>query len=201
MQAISKSFRRLALCGLAVCSAETIAWDVPSGEYRLEKTHAYITFSYSHLGFSNPHVGFERFDATLMADAQAPENSRIEVSIEAASISSRVAEFDEHLNDEEFFDTEKHPEITFTSTQVKSTGEDTFDVTGDLTIKGVTKPVVLATRINKADTNPIFKAPAIGISATALISRSDWGLGQHVPMVGDAVSLRIEAELIHKQDD
>lgn len=177
------------------------AWDVPSGEYGLDKTHAYITISYSHLGFSNPHVGFDSFDVNLNADSENPENSKVEVLIDATSVNSRVESFNGHLNGKNFFDTANFPAITFKSTSIKSTGESTFDVTGDLTIKGITKPVTLAATINKAADHPMRKVPTIGVSATAKVSRSEWGLSRAVPNVGDEVTLMIEVELPQKKQD
>ncbi len=199
MKQLARMAIAAALAGLA-CTAAA-AWDVPSGQYGLDKTHGYITISYSHLGFSNPHVGFDSFDVNLTADAENPENSQVEVLIDATSVNSRVEEFDGHLNDEDFFDTANYPEITFRSTAVKSTGENTFDVTGDLTIKDVTKPVTLAAVINKAADHPMLKVPTIGVSATAKVSRSAWGLSLAVPYVGDEVMLMIEVELPQKKQD
>ena len=95
--------------------------DVPSGKYTLDSSHGYITFTYSHLGFSNPRVGFNSFDTVLDLDSRNPENSTVEVTIEASSIDSRVAEFNEHLNGSDFFNTAEYPTITFRSTKVVST--------------------------------------------------------------------------------
>lgn len=183
---------------MMLCSGLTQAngFNVPSGTYELENTHGYITFSYSHLGFSTPHVGFDRFDVSLQADSEIPTNSSVSVSIDAASINSRVAEFDKHLNGADYFDTETHPQITFKSTSFEATGDNTFNVTGDLTIKGVTKPVTLATTVNKTGNHPMRGVPTIGISASGTLSRTAWGLGNYVPAVGDEVTLFITAELI-----
>ena len=198
-----KQLARMALAAsLASFAAGAMAaWDVPSGEYGLDKTHAYITISYSHLGFSNPHVGFDSFDVNLNADSENPENSKVEVLIDATSVNSRVESFNGHLNGKNFFDTANFPAITFKSTSIKSTGESTFDVTGDLTIKGITKPVTLAATINKAADHPMRKVPTIGVSATAKVSRSEWGLSRAVPNVGDEVTLMIEVELPQKKQD
>ncbi len=184
---------------LATTATAAADFGVPSGEYYLDKTHAYITFTYSHLGFSNPHVSFDSFDVSLNADVDSPENSKIDVTIDAASINSRVDEFDDHLNGEDFFDTGKFPEITFKSTSFKQTGDMTFDVTGDLTIKGVTKPVTLAATVNKAGQHPMLKIPDIGFSATTKLSRTEFGLGAYAPAVGDEVEIFITAELFKKQ--
>jgi len=169
--------------------------DVPSGQYGLDKSHGYITFSYSHLGFSNPHIGFKSFEVDLNLDNENPENSTVNVTIDATSIDSRLDDFNGHLNGSNFFDTANHPTITFASTAIELTGEDTMNVTGDLTIKGTTKPVVLAATINKAADHPMRKTPWIGVSAETKVSRSDWGLSRAVPNVGDEVTIYISVEL------
>lgn len=182
----------LALLNVATVAAEL---GVPSGQYGLDKTHGYITFSYSHLGFSNPEVGFNDFDVDLVLDAQNPENSSFDVTIAAASIDSRVAEFDRHLHGADYFDVQAHPSIAFVSSAISMTSATTADITGNLTIKGVSKPVTLAATLNKAGMHPLQKVPALGVSARAMIKRSDWGLSKYVPMVSDDVELRIEVEL------
>ena len=172
--------------------------EVPSGEYTLDNYHGYITFTYTHLGFSNPRVGFNRFDTKLELDSSNPENSKVEVTIDATSIDSRVAEFNEHLNGADFFNTAEYPTITFKSTKVEATGGNTFNVTGNLTILGTTKPVTLTTTINKAGNHPMQNVPAVGVSASAKLLRSEWGLGAYVPAVSDEVELSIEVELLGK---
>jgi polyisoprenoid-binding protein YceI len=174
--------------------------DIPSGAYGLDKTHGYITFSYSHLGFSNPHVGFDDFDVRLELDGETPEDSVIEVSIDAASIDSRVAEFDEHLNSPDLFDTARYPTISFESTRIEHAGDNKYRVTGDLTIKGITKSVTLDTTINKAAIHPMLDVPTIGISATTRVMRSAFDLGYAVPAVSDEVTISIEVELIQDTD-
>lgn len=170
--------------------------EVPSGKYTLDSSHGYITFTYNHLGFSNPRVGFNRFDTELTLDSSDPENSAVEVTIDASSIDSRVADFNDHLNGSDFFNTAEYPTITFKSTKVEATGENTFDVTGDLTILGTTKPVTLAATINKAANHPMRNVPTVGLSASAKLMRSEWGLGAYVPAVSDEVELSIEVELL-----
>ena len=194
--------RQLALwLALLTTPIAASAWDVPSGSYGLDKTHGYITFSYSHLGFSNPHVGFDSFEVELAADAENPENSSVQVLIDAASINSRVEVFDEHLNGRKFFDTANNPQITFSSTGVKSTGEKTLEITGDLTIKGITKQVTLAATINKAANHPMLGVPTIGVTATAEVLRSKWGLTRAVPFVSDEINILIDVELPMKTDE
>jgi polyisoprenoid-binding protein YceI len=188
------------LCAVALFalpfSASADLSGVPSGKYSLDASHGYITFTYSHLGFSNPRVGFNRFDTVLELDSSSPENSTIEVTIDASSIDSRVAEFNDHLNGSDFFNTGEYPTITFKSTKIEATGENSFDVTGDLTILGTTKPVTLVTTINKAANHPLRNVPTVGVSASATLMRSAWGLGAYVPAVSDEVELSIEVELL-----
>lgn len=190
----------LAIATIAACAATvSIAasnFAVPSGTYELEDTHGYITISYNHLGFSTPHVGFNSFTVTLDANSEEPTKSSVRVAVDAASVDSRVDKFDEILNGSDFFDTENHPEITFVSTGMEATGINTFNVTGDLTIKGVTKPITLTATINKAADHPMRRVPTIGLSATSTLSRTEWGLGKFAPAVGDEVTLYITAELI-----
>ena len=196
MNTRAKAFGAIAAVGLLLASNAQAQFTVPSGTYELENTHGYITFSYSHLGFSTPHVGFNSFDVSLEANSEDPTQSQVSVTIDAASIDSRVAEFDEHLVGPDYFDVANHPDITFTSTGMVATGENTFDVTGDLTVKGVTKPVTLAATINKAADHPMRGVPTIGLSATGTVSRTELGLGKFVPAVGDEVTLFITVELI-----
>ena len=183
-----------ALLGFALPASADLS-GVPSGSYGLDKTHGYITFSYTHLGFSNPHVGFDSFDVDLHLDNANVENSKVNVTIDAASVNSRVEVFNDHLNGESFFDTANYPVITFTSTSIESTGDNTFNVTGDLTIKGITKPVTLDTTINRAANHPKRNVPTVGISALGMVSRSEWGLDYEVPDVSDEVLIWVEAEL------
>ncbi|MEM1230236.1 MAG: YceI family protein [Pseudomonadota bacterium] len=191
-----------ALAGALLCS--WAAWadhhegglGVPAGAYEVEPTHAYITFSYSHLGFSTPHLGFDRFAVDLDLDPADLARSSLSVIVDAASVDSRVAEFDDHLKGPDFFAVAEHPEIRFTSTAIEMTGATKANITGDLTIKGVTKPVVLEARIDKAAMHPMLKKPVVGVSAFGTLSRSAFGLGKYVPAVGDEVELYITAELV-----
>lgn len=187
------------LLGLA-CNAVADISDMPSGEYGLDKSHGYITFSYSHFGYSNPHVGFKAFDLTMNLDSADVEKSSVEVVIDATSVDSRVEAFDGHLNGPNFFDTAKHPTITFKSTSMKSTGDSTYDVIGDLTIKGITKSVTLAATINKAANHPRRNTPIVGVDATTTVSRSEFDMARAVPNVSDEVTISISVEMPQNTD-
>ncbi len=175
--------------------------DMPAGEYALDKSHGYITFSYNHLGFSTPHVGFRDFDVELDLDSSDIENSKVNVMIDATSVDSRVDEFNGHLNGENFFDTATYPEITFVSTDIESTGDNTFDLMGDLTIKGQTHPVTLNATLQKAANHPMRKVPTIGVTAEGTVSRTAFDLSRAVPAISDEVNIRISVELPQKTDE
>lgn len=192
-----RNFITTLMLGLALNSYAGLS-DVPTGEYALDKTHGYITFTYSHMGFSTPHVAFKSFDVQLNLDSAHPGNSAVSVTIDAASVDSRVALLDEHLRGEKFFDAAKYPDIRFRSTAVESLGNDEFKVTGDLTIKDVTAPVVLKTTIKKAANNPMSGKPTVGAVAETTLSRSAWGISEYVPNVGDEVTVYISVELQKK---
>lgn len=165
----------------------------PSGTYTAESTHAYIAFSYSHQGYSNPILRWGKFDGTLELDSENPENSTLEISIPTASIDSGVPKFDEHLVSADFFDAANHPVITFKSTKMDQIVTGTGRVTGDLTIKGVTKPITLDVKLNKVGKHFRNGKDMFGISATGNLKRSEHGVDKYAPM-GDDVQLMIEVE-------
>ncbi len=167
---------------------------VPSGAYQNDPAHTYVAFTYTHLGYSHPILRFNTTAAKLDFNAEHPEQSKLDVTIDATSIDGGTPIFNEHLSSDRFFDTAKFKEITFKATSIKVTGDKTGTVTGDLTIKGVTKPVTLDVTLNKAGIHPMRKSPALGFSATGNLKRSDWGLGANAPFVSDEVKLMIESE-------
>lgn len=168
--------------------------DAPSGVYALDKTHAYIMFHYDHQGFSKPYLRWRHWDSSLTWDNETPENSSVSVNINTNSIDTGVDIFDEHLRAERWFDVEAYPEINFTSTSLTKTSNTHGTMTGDLTIKGITKPVTLDVTFNRAAEGRAPGTVKIGFSASGQIMRSDWGLGGAVPVVSDAVGLMIEVE-------
>ncbi len=174
---------------------QSLLKSVPSGKYDLDKGHAYINFQFSHLGFSNPTLGFRDFDVEMTLDNDNLKNSTLIVTIDVNSIDSRVAKFDKHLVSDDMFDTAKFPTATFIATDFVKTSADTMDITGDLTIKETTLPVTLKAKINKAANHPMRKVPTIGVSASTVIKRSDFGVSYATPHVGDDVTINIEVEM------
>ena len=166
---------------------------LPSGTYKSEAGHAYIAFSYDHQGYSRPILRWGSFDAVVNLDSEAPENSTVTAQIDVASIDSGVEIFDKHLVGADWFDAANHPKITFSSTEVDQIATGRGTLKGDLTIKGVTKPVVLTTKLNKIGKNFRSKKDMFGISATAHVKRADFGIDKHISTAADiAVKLEIE---------
>ena len=191
--AVSNAAEKTAEAAKAIVPDTSIS-DIPSGKYVMDKTHGYVTFSYWHQGFSKPVLRFDDVDAVLTLDNENPVNSSVDVTINADSINTAIPKFDTHIKNEDMFDVANYPTITFKSTKLTQTTPATGTLTGDLTMKGVTKPITLDVRFNKAGNHFRTKKPMAGFSATGKLMRSDWNMGYAVPNVGDAVNLVIEAE-------
>ncbi|WP_110650498.1 YceI family protein [Salinicola peritrichatus] len=162
--------------------------------YQMDPAHTSVVVSWNHFGFSNPTASFSDVKGTIQFDDQNVEQSSVEVSIPVKTVDTRVPALTEEFLEASYFDVEKFPEATFKSTRIEATGDQQYDVHGDLTIKGITKPVVLHATLNKAGTHPMAKVPAIGFDAETVIQRSDFGLDQYVPNVGDDVRIEISSE-------
>ena len=175
-------------------AVDSITANISPGTYVPDDRHAYISFSYSHLGLSNPQLFFKDFDVTLELDSNNINNSAVSITIDAATIDSAVPELDDDLKSSRFFDVSNHPEITFQSTGYEQSSADTGRLTGDLSVRGITKPVTLDVKINSAAMNRMTRKEMLGVSATGTINRSDYGLDSLLPIVGDEVSLDIQVE-------
>lgn len=166
---------------------------LPAGTYTDENGHAYIQFSYDHQGYSRPVLRWSEFDATVTFDPEAPENSTLNVTIPAASIDSMVPAFDGHLKSADFFDVETYPTITFVSTSLDINPDGTGTITGDLTVKDITRPITFDGKINQVG-KARSGADMFGISGTGMMKRTDYGVGKYAPLVGDEVELVMEVE-------
>ncbi|HEX7803697.1 MAG TPA: YceI family protein [Pseudoxanthomonas sp.] len=164
--------------------------------YKIDPNHTNVLASWSHFGFSNPSLNFGQADGTIVYDAAKVSASSVQVTLPLTGLSALADQFYDHLTSADWFDAAKYPSATFKSTKVEAAGEGKLKVTGDLTVKGVTKPVVLDVKLNKAGVQPLAKREAVGFDATATIKRSEFGLGNYVPNVSDEVSLRITTEAI-----
>lgn len=183
--------------------AAQAAPDLPAGTYRLDKTHATLSFSVDHLGFSNYTAQFETFDAVLELDPADPAKASLSASVDVRSLRlpNPPPGFTQEILGPNWLDAGAHPTIAFVSTSVVPTGPREADVTGDLTLHGQTRPVTLKARFNGGYRgHPMDPNARIGFSAEGVFDRSDFAVAFGVPApgstlgVGDAVTVRIEAE-------
>ena len=192
---MTRSTMTRTLLALALSAASVVAVAAPM-TYKIDANHTDVIASWSHFGFSNPIAHFGQVDGFITYDADKVADSKVEVTIPLTGLNSHVPDFDAHLRSDDFFDAEKFPVITFKSTAVKASGKNKLSVTGDLTIKGITKSVTLDVSINKLGMQPMAKREAAGFAATTTIKRSDFGLGKYAPNVSDEVVLSITTEAV-----
>lgn len=164
--------------------------------YTLDPPHTQVLFSWNHLGYSHPVGQFDHVDGELVYDPAHPAKSWVRVSIPVASLHTHVPALDKQLLGPMYLDAEKYPLITFVSGKVRAAGKNRFEVEGQLTVHGVTRPVTLDVTLNKAGRYPMIEAPALGFDASATLDRSAFGVGYGVPMVGDALRVTISTEAI-----
>ncbi|WP_336932876.1 YceI family protein [Acinetobacter bereziniae] len=186
------NFKALTL-GLAVASVATFSAAKPV-DYKIDPTHTATVFTWNHFGFSTPSANFSDIQGTISVDNAKPADSSVNVTIPLASLNTNVKALDEHLKTPDFFDAEKYPNITFKSTKVQALGKNKYKITGNLTVKDVTKPVVLDAVLNKQGVHPMTKAQSIGFNATTSFNRSAFGVGAYVPNVGDKITVNITTE-------
>jgi len=171
-----------------------LAGNAAADKYTFDKDHTHIMFQINHLGFSNTIGRIKDFDGYFTFDEKNAANSEVDVTLKPASVNTSVVALDKELVGAKFFNVEKFPEMHFKSTSVKVTGANKGDVTGDFTLLGVTKPVVLHVVYNKSGIHPFTNNYVSGFSADARIKRSDFGMNSFLPAVGDDVLIHIETE-------
>lgn len=163
-------------------------------KYVLDASHSQIVFSYNHLGYSTNWGMFSGFDGEILFDQANPAASSVTVSFPVKTmLTGWEARFD-HFMSPDFFGAADDEMVTFTSTAIEVTGENTAKITGDLTLNEVTKPVVLEAVLNQAGDHPMEGKPWAGFSATTTLVRSDFNLGQFAPFVSDEVEVQISIE-------
>jgi polyisoprenoid-binding protein YceI len=162
--------------------------------YKLDPGHTMVLVTWNHFGFSNPSANFGDADGTLVYDADNVSASSEQVPLPLSGLNTFSDKLNEHLRSADFFVAAKFPTSTFKSTKVEAAGKDKLKVTGNLTVKNITKPVVLNVTLNKVGDHPMMKVPSIGFDATTTLKRTDFGVGNYAPMVSDEVSLRITTE-------
>jgi polyisoprenoid-binding protein YceI len=172
--------------------------------WKIDTAHSAVHFTVRHMMISNVRGEFQQLSGTVNLDEERPENTTVEVKIDAASINTREAQRDGHLRSADFLDAEKYPHIVFKSTRVERTGEKTARLHGDLTIRDVTRPVVLDVEHTGILTNPWGNLSA-GFQARTKINRKDWGLTWNQALeaggvlVGEEIKVDIELELVKEQ--
>ncbi|WP_432697401.1 YceI family protein [Marinobacterium sp. YM272] len=191
--------KKLFGAGLLAASLSTtgIAQAAPEA-YAMDMAHSTVVFNINHLGFSNMFGRFDQFDGDLNFDADNIENSSVNIVIDTESVNTFHGKRNEHLASPDFFNAAEFPEMTFESTKITKTGDNTAKLEGDLTLLGVTKPVTLDLVVNNVGPHPFTKQPMAGFSATGTVKRSEFGMNYGLPAIGDEVHLQIEVEATPK---
>lgn len=186
------------LATLAALVAFATAAQAAPETFVIDNSHTYPHFSYNHLGFSNQTHKFDKTSGKVVLDRTAKAGSAI-VTIDATSVNTGYALFNEHIQAADFFDTAKYPTITFKSDKMAFRGDQPVSLVGDLTVKGVTKQVTLDITHFKCQPHPMLKVEACGANATTQIKRSDFNMGKNAPYVSDEVTLTLAIEAVKEQ--
>lgn len=163
--------------------------------YVIDGTHTFPRFEYSHFGFSNQVSRFDTTSGKIVLDRAAKSGS-VNVVIDAKSVDTGYSVFNGHIQGEDYFDTAKYPTITYKSTKLNFDGDKLASVDGNLTIKGITKPVALTVTSFHCMPHPMVKREACGANATAKVMRSEFNAGKNAPYVSDDVTLTFAIEAI-----
>ena len=185
--------KQLATLVLAIAAAAP-ALAAPQ-TFTLDGTHTFPRFSYSHFGYSTQLSRFDKTTGTVILD-KAAKTAKVDIVIDTKSVDTGYPTFNEHIQGEDFLDTANHPTATFKSTKVVFEGDKPTSVEGNLTLKGVTKPVTLKVTSFQAMPHPMMKKDAIGANATVTVKRTDFNMGKFAPYVGDDVTIDIALEAI-----
>lgn len=163
--------------------------------YNIDPSHTFPRFSYDHMGMSKQILRFNKTSGTVQLDKEA-KTAAVDITVDMESIDTGFELFDEHIQGEDFLDTGKFPTATFKSTNVVFEGDKPVSIDGDLTIKGITKPVTLTITSFVNMPHPMLNKDAIGANATAVIKRTEFNAGKFAPGVGDEVTLDIALEAV-----
>ncbi len=163
--------------------------------YLIDGAHTLPRFSYSHFGYSNQLSRFDKTAGKIVLDRQA-KTGTIDVIVDTTSVNTGNALFNDHIQNEDFLDTSKHPTMTFSANKLKFAGENVVAVDGTLTLKGISKPLTLTVTSFQCMPHPMLKKDACGANATAVIKRTDFNMGKYAPNVGDEVTITIPVEAV-----
>lgn len=170
----------------------------PAGEYVLDRAHASVVWRVAHMGLSRYTARFDKMDGKLDFRPGSAASSSVEFTIETASVNTGIAPFNRQLQDADWFDGTKQPTIRFRSSGMEALGGNRYRLSGGLTMRGVTKPVVWDVTFNGGLYNTFMQANAIGFSAKTTLKRSDWGMTKLIPLVGDDVDVEVEVEFLNR---
>ncbi|MEH3047149.1 YceI family protein [Sphingomonas adhaesiva] len=166
---------------------------VAAGTYQVDPAHTQVTWTVNHMGFSMLQGQFGASEGSITIDPAKPAQTKVDVTFPIDQLSVTNAKFAEHLKSKDFFDAATNPTARFVSTAVTPKGANRATMTGNLTIKGITKPVTLEVTFVGAGANPMSKKTNFGFTGTGTVKRSDFGLGMAVPIVSDEVKLTVNA--------
>lgn len=171
------------------------------GDFTLDVAHAALVFRINHLGYSDYVGRFDRFEASLSGDAATPEQAQVAALIDISSLNIANPEFAAELMGPDWFDAAAHRQAIFRSTAIELTSDTTAQIRGDLTLKGVTRPISLSATLNGSAYDPLRRADVIGFSANTQINRSDFGIDRFSGILTETVRIEIEAEFIREARD
>ncbi|UCV05040.1 YceI family protein [Dechloromonas denitrificans] len=189
-----QKFNKLTAALILAAAAAAPAIAAPE-TYVADSTHTFSRFSYSHFGYSTQLSRFNKNSGKVVFDKVA-KTGAVDIVIDTKSVDTGYDTFNEHIQGEDFLDTAKYPTATFKSTKVVFEGDKPASIEGNLTIKGVTKPVTLTVTSFQAMPHPMLKKDAIGANAFAVIKRSEFNAGKYAPYVGDDVRIDVAIEAI-----
>ncbi|MEQ3635266.1 YceI family protein [Alcanivorax sp.] len=187
--------KKIAVPTLALLLSSMALADQPGGTYKFDTkgTHQFVMFKISHLGYSWLYGQFNDFTGEFTADAENPENSQVNATIQTASVDSNHAERDKHLRGDDFLDVKKFPTATFKSTSIEKTGEKTAKITGDFTLHGVTKPVTLDAKMIGYGDDP-WGGYRMGLEASTTLTLADFGITKNLGPASETVEIIISVE-------
>jgi polyisoprenoid-binding protein YceI len=194
---------------MTIDPATTTALPLAAGTWQLDAMHSGVHFKVRHIGLSNVHGRFNRFDATLDV-GETLDDTRVEATIEMSSVDTNQPDRDAHLLGTDFFSADQHPLMTFRSTGIRPAGEGeaegAYALDGDLTINGVTRPVTLDVEFNGVQTHPADGSTHAGFSAITTVNRDDFGVDFNVPLgmdrfaLGKRIAVELELQFVAPQD-
>lgn len=187
--------------------ATTTATDLPlaAGTWPVDALHSGVHFKVRHIGLSNVHGRFNRFDATLTV-GETLADTRVGATVEMSSVDTNQPDRDAHLVGTDFFSADLHPQMTFRSSGIQAVGEGEYQLDGDLTLNGVTRPVTLDVEFNGVETHPGDGATRAGFSVTTTMNRDDFGVGFNMPLgldkfaLGKKITVELELQFVAPAD-